>query len=109
MKHFTRHLFSMTAAAAIGFSSVLNCGSLSALAAYEHGTTKAGKLVPVIIKLSGEAVLAGEEAAELGTDYLDTSEAEEKPQRSAGSAVKRRIHSETSIPPLKSATTMMCS
>lgn len=78
MKHFTRHLFSMTAAAAIGFSSVLNCGSLSALAAYEHGTTKAGKLVPVIIKLSGEAVLAGEEAAELGTDYLDTSEAEEK-------------------------------
>ena len=68
----------MTAAAAIGFSSVLNCGSLSALAAYEHGTTKAGKLVPVIIKLSGEAVLAGEEAAEQGTDYLDTSEAEEK-------------------------------
>ncbi|MBQ6213258.1 MAG: hypothetical protein IJJ57_10265, partial [Ruminococcus sp.] len=70
MKHFTRHLLSMTAAAAIGFSSVLNCGSLSALAAYEHGTTKAGKLVPVIIKLSGEAVLAGEEAAEQGTDYL---------------------------------------
>ena len=68
----------MTAAAAIGVSSVLSSGLSSALAAAEYGSAAYGKLVPVIIKLTGEAVLAGEAAAELGTDYLDTSEAETK-------------------------------
>ena len=68
----------MTAAAAIGAATVFNSGLSSALAAAEYETAKSEKLVPVIISLSGEAVLAGEEAAELGTDYLDTPEAEEK-------------------------------
>ena len=84
MKKFTRHLLSMTTAALIGSSTVINCGLPAALAAeYESG-----KLVPVIISLSGEAVLAGEAAANQGTDYLDTAEAEEK------AAALRQISSE---------------
>ena len=74
MKNFTRHFLSMTTAALIGGSAVLNCGLPAALAA----EAKDGKLVPVIISLSGDAVLAGEEAAEMGTDYLDTAEADTK-------------------------------
>ncbi|SHM79935.1 Fn3-like domain-containing protein [Ruminococcus flavefaciens] len=77
MKNFTRHLLSMTAAAVIGGATVLNCGLPAALAA-EYEAAATGKLVPVIISLSGDAVLVGEEAAKLGTDYLDTPEAEEK-------------------------------
>ena len=74
MKNFTRHFLSMTTAALIGGSAVLNCGLPAALAA----EAKDGKLIPVIISLSGDAVLAGEAAAEMGTDYLDTAEAEAK-------------------------------
>ena len=78
MKKLTRHLLSMTAAMAIGSSAVLSCGLPSALAAEAQEAEEAGKLVPVIIRLSGEAVLAGEGAAQLGTDYLDTPEATAK-------------------------------
>ena len=74
MKNFTRHFLSMTTAALIGGSAVLNCGLPAALAA----EAKDGKLIPVIISLSGDAVLAGEAAAEMGTDYLDTAEADAK-------------------------------
>ena len=83
MKNFTRHFLSMTAAAVIGGSAVLNCGLAAAFAAEEDG-----KLVPVIISLGGDAVLAGEEAAKLGTDYLDTADSEEK------AAALRQISSE---------------
>ena len=55
----------------------MNCGLSAALAASEYEAAKAENLVPVIISLSGEAVLAGEEAAEMGTDYLDTAESGE--------------------------------
>ena len=78
MKKFTRHLLSMTAAAVIGGTSVMNCGLSAALAAAEYDAAKVENLVPVIISLSGEAVLAGEEAAEMGTDYLDTAESDAK-------------------------------
>lgn len=78
MKKFTRHLLSMTAAAVLGGTSVMNCGLSAALAAAEYDAAKAENLVPVIISLSGEAVLAGEEAAEMGTDYLDTAESDAK-------------------------------
>lgn len=78
MKKFTRHLLSMTASAIIGSFSVMNCGLSAALAASRYDAEKYESLVPVIISLSGEAVLSGEEAAEMGTDYLDTAESGEK-------------------------------
>ncbi len=78
MKNYTRHLLSMTAAAAIGCSAVLNSGLPAALQAAAYDAAEAGKLVPVIVRLSGEAVLAGAEAAALGTDYLDTADAVSK-------------------------------
>lgn len=88
MKKFTRHLLSMTTAAVLSGSAVMNCGLASALAAAEYDAAQAEKLVPVIISLNGDAVLAGEEAAKLGTDYLDTAEAEAK------TAALRQISSE---------------
>lgn len=88
MKIFTRHLLSMTASAIIGGSSVMNCGLSAALAASRYDAEKYESLVPVIISLSGEAVLAGEEAAEMGADYLDTAGSEEK------AAALRQISSE---------------
>lgn len=87
MKKLARHLLSMTTAALIGGTTVLNCGLSAALAA-EYEAADYGDLVPVIVSLSGEAVLAGEGAAELGTDYLDTDASEEK------AAALRRISSE---------------
>ncbi|WP_295071672.1 S8 family serine peptidase [Ruminococcus sp.] len=88
MKNFTRHLLSMTAAAMIGGASVLNCGLSAALAASEYDAEKSEDLVSVIISLSGEALLSGEEAAEQGTDFLDTAESDEKAE------VLRQISSE---------------
>ena len=78
MKNFTRHLLSMTTAALIGGSAIMNCGLSAALAAAEYEAVKSDKLVPVIISLSGEAMLAGKEAAKMGTDYLDTAESDSK-------------------------------
>ncbi|MBR3043508.1 MAG: S8 family serine peptidase [Oscillospiraceae bacterium] len=88
MKRFTRNLISITAAAVVGCTAVLNCGLPAELSAAAYQAEEAGKLVPVIVRLSGEAVLAGAEAAELGTDFLDTAEADAK------SAALRRISSE---------------
>ena len=75
MKNFTRRVLSMTAAAAISGAAVMNCGLPAAAASAAYKAAESGKLVPVIVRLSGEAVLAGEEAAQLGTDYLDTADA----------------------------------
>ncbi|MBR3419995.1 MAG: S8 family serine peptidase [Oscillospiraceae bacterium] len=88
MKIFTRHLLSMTAAAAISGAAIMNCGFPSAAAEAAYKAAESGKLVPVIVRLSGEAVLAGEAAAQLGTDYLDTADAEIK------AAALRQISSE---------------
>ncbi|MCC8160157.1 MAG: S8 family serine peptidase, partial [Oscillospiraceae bacterium] len=53
----------------------------TAFAAVLHGTMPLAdedETVTFIVQVEGDALLAGEEAAELGTDYLETDEAAEK-------------------------------
>lgn len=78
MKKITRQIISMTSAVALGCSAVLSSGLTSALAAAAQDAAEARELVPVIVRLSGEAVLSGNGAAQQGTDYLDTAEARAK-------------------------------
>lgn len=78
MKKMTRRILSMTAAAAIGCSAALSSGFPAALAAETRGTAASDELVSVIVKLSGDGLLTGQEAAVQGTDYLDTAAAASK-------------------------------
>ncbi len=73
-KRLPSRILSMAAAAALGCSAVIGTGS-EARAEAETTESSLSAPVPVIIKLNGEAVLGGQGAAELGTDYLDTPEA----------------------------------
>ncbi len=73
MKKIRQRLLSVAAAAALGCSAAVSSGAFGAASyAAEEGKTE-DRLVPVMVKLAGEGLLAGAGGAQQGTDYLGTA------------------------------------
>ena len=80
--HIFSKALSLTAAAVMSWSAVSGTGIMQAAAAQPPAQplmqqTESSEPVPVIVKVSGDAVMAHPDAAEAGADYLETDAAAE--------------------------------
>ncbi len=93
MKKFIRALVSAAAVLSVA-SSAFAAVPINTLQSYDSDET-----VTFIVEVEGDALLAGEEAAELGTDYIQTDEAQQQEQSllKTQAAVKSSIKKEAKV------------
>ncbi|MDO4864052.1 MAG: S8 family serine peptidase [Ruminococcus sp.] len=102
MKHITHRLLSAAAAATLGCSLCTN--AVQALAGElvpPAVSYDASELVEVIVKLSGDAVLAAPEASGQGTDYIDTAAAQSAEEKLLAAQDKAEKHIRRLYPALE--------